>query len=80
MFDNCLSSGGVKDSRMGKVRLHLSTLETERVYTHSYPILVLQPSGVKKMGEIHLALRFTSCSLLEYDSYVFTATIAKNAL
>ncbi|KAK1373627.1 FT-interacting protein 1 [Heracleum sosnowskyi] len=57
-------AGGGKDSRIGKVRIRLSTLETERVYTHSYPILVLDRSGVKKMGEIHLALRFTCYSLL----------------
>ncbi|KAF3448922.1 hypothetical protein FNV43_RR09639 [Rhamnella rubrinervis] len=45
-----------EDSRIGKVRIRLSTLETDRVYTHSYPLLVLQSSGVKKMGEVQLAL------------------------
>ncbi|KAM0005171.1 putative C2 domain, phosphoribosyltransferase, C2 domain superfamily [Helianthus debilis subsp. tardiflorus] len=66
VFDNChLHSGNdAKDSRIGKVRIRLSTLETDRVYTHSYPLLVLHPSGVKKMGEIHLAVRFTCSSLL----------------
>ncbi|PWA43086.1 Armadillo-like helical [Artemisia annua] len=54
---------GVKDSRIGKVRIRLSTLETDRVYTHSYPLIVLHPSGVKKMGEIQLAVRFTCVSL-----------------
>lgn len=29
----------------------------------SYPLLVLQPSGVKKMGELQLAFRFTCLSL-----------------
>ncbi|KAK6151268.1 hypothetical protein DH2020_013903 [Rehmannia glutinosa] len=53
-----------RDSRIGKVRIRLSTLETDRVYTHSYPLLVLHPSGVKKMGEIHLAVRFTCSSLV----------------
>ncbi|PWA46512.1 hypothetical protein CTI12_AA507970 [Artemisia annua] len=69
VFDNCHlhggdKAGGAKDSRIGKVRIRLSTLETDRVYTHSYPLLVLHPSGVKKMGEIHLAVRFTCSSLL----------------
>ncbi|CAN1169746.1 FT-interacting protein 3 [Linum perenne] len=49
------------DSRIGKVRIRLSTLESDRVYTHSYPLLMLHPTGVKKMGEIHLAVRF-SCA------------------
>ncbi|KAJ1377060.1 Phosphoribosyltransferase C-terminal [Sesbania bispinosa] len=57
-------SGGSKDSRIGKVRIRLSTLETDRVYTHSYPLLVLHNSGVKKMGEVQLAVRFTSLSLI----------------
>nr|GEX69003.1 FT-interacting protein 1-like [Tanacetum cinerariifolium] len=61
VFDNCHlhggdKAGGAKDSRIGKVRIRLSTLETDRVYTHSYPLLVLHPSGVKKTGEIHLAV------------------------
>ncbi|XWS59223.1 hypothetical protein CRYUN_Cryun08bG0103300 [Craigia yunnanensis] len=69
VFDNCHLHGGdkagsAKDSRIGKVRIRLSTLETDRVYTHSYPLLVLHPNGVKKMGEIHLAVRFTCSSLL----------------
>ncbi|KAK9057697.1 hypothetical protein SSX86_022533 [Deinandra increscens subsp. villosa] len=69
VFDNCHlqggdDPGGPRDSRIGKVRIRLSTLETDRVYTHSYPLLVLHPSGVKKMGEIHLAVRFTCSSLM----------------
>ncbi|KAG6771336.1 FT-interacting protein 3 [Populus alba] len=69
VFDNCHLHGGDKpggsrDSRIGKVRIRLSTLETDRVYTHSYPLLVLHRNGVKKMGEIHLAVRFTCSSLL----------------
>ncbi|KAJ0715477.1 putative C2 domain, phosphoribosyltransferase, C2 domain superfamily [Helianthus annuus] len=69
VFDNCHLQGedkpsGNRDSRIGKVRIRLSTLETDRVYTHSYPLLVLHPSGVKKMGEIHLAVRFTCSSLM----------------
>lgn len=69
VFDNCHLHGGekaagAKDSRIGKVRIRLSTLETDKVYTHAYPLLVLLPSGVKKMGEVHLAVRFTCSSLL----------------
>lgn len=62
VFDNGQLHGGGKDSRIGKVRIRLSTLETERVYTHSYPLIVLQPSGVKKMGEVQLAVRFSCTS------------------
>ncbi|CAN6440243.1 unnamed protein product [Victoria cruziana] len=68
VFDNCHLQGekasGNRDSKIGKVRIRLSTLETDRVYTHSYPLLVLHSSGVKKMGEVHLAVRFTCSSLL----------------
>ncbi|KAJ8452524.1 hypothetical protein Cgig2_000113 [Carnegiea gigantea] len=63
VFDNCHLHGNsaMRDSRIGKVRVRLSTLEADRVYTHSYPLIVLHPSGVKKMGEVQLAVRF-SCS------------------
>ncbi|XP_058073516.1 FT-interacting protein 1-like [Magnolia sinica] len=72
VFDNChlggnekpASGGPARDSRIGKVRIRLSTLETDRIYTHSYPLLVLHPSGVKKMGELQLAIRFTCLSLV----------------
>ncbi|CAK9314157.1 unnamed protein product [Citrullus colocynthis] len=66
VFDNGYIGGGsgVKDSRIGKVRIRLSTLETDRVYTYSYPLLVLHSSGVKKMGEVQLAVRFTCSSLI----------------
>ncbi|RRT60763.1 hypothetical protein B296_00011580 [Ensete ventricosum] len=72
VFDNChLGSsdrhggGGPapRDSKIGKVRIRLSTLETDRLYRHTYPLIVLQPSGVKKMGELQLAVRFTCLSL-----------------
>uniref|UniRef100_A0A0E0KX88 C2 domain-containing protein n=1 Tax=Oryza punctata TaxID=4537 RepID=A0A0E0KX88_ORYPU len=62
VFDNChLTAGGgdAKDQRIGKVRVRLSTLETERVYTHFYPLMTLTPGGLKKTGELHLAVRFT---------------------
>lgn len=68
VFDNCQlgekGANGSRDSKIGKVRIRLSTLEAGRVYTHSYPLLVLHPSGLKKMGEVHLAIRFTSTSLV----------------
>ncbi|KAL6992069.1 FT-interacting protein 3 [Sarracenia purpurea var. burkii] len=69
VLDNCHlegvdKNGGAKDARIGKVRIRLSALETNRVYTHSYPLIVLNPSGVKKMGEIQLAVRFTYSSFL----------------
>ncbi|CAN6703095.1 unnamed protein product [Malus baccata var. baccata] len=73
VFDNCHLGGGEKqtstagngarDSRIGKVRIRLSTLEAHRMYTRSYPLLVLQPNGVKKMGELQLAVRFTTLSI-----------------
>ncbi|KAK9157735.1 hypothetical protein Scep_004309 [Stephania cephalantha] len=50
-----------KDARIGKLRIRLSTLETNRVYINWYPLTVLQPSGARRMGEIQLAIRF-SCS------------------
>ncbi|CAN8246105.1 unnamed protein product [Cochlearia groenlandica] len=53
------------DSRIGKIRIRLSTLETERIYTHSYPLIVLKPDGVKKMGEIQLAVRFSCTSTID---------------
>nr|GMD70768.1 FT-interacting protein 1 [Ipomoea batatas] len=61
VFDNCHIHGkdDVRDQRIGKVRIRLSTLETDRIYTHFYPLLVLHPSGLKKHGELHLAIRFT---------------------
>ncbi|PKI62433.1 hypothetical protein CRG98_017239 [Punica granatum] len=61
VFDNCHINGkdDARDQRIGKVRIRLSTLEIHRVYTHYYPLLVLQSSGLKKNGELQLALRFT---------------------
>ncbi|KAA8520613.1 hypothetical protein F0562_014869 [Nyssa sinensis] len=57
-------SNGNKDMKIGKVRIRISTLENGRVYTHTYPLLVLHPSGVKKMGELHLAIRFSYTSMV----------------
>lgn len=52
------------DCRIGKVRIRVSTLESNRIYTNSYPLLVLTRTGLKKMGEIELAVRFACPSLL----------------
>ncbi|KAJ4730444.1 C2 calcium/lipid-binding plant phosphoribosyltransferase family protein [Rhynchospora pubera] len=81
VFDNCqlaekslTNSDGHshhKDHIIGKLRIRLSTLEAGRVYTHTYPLLVLHGSGVKKMGELHLAIRFTVTSLVN-SLYVYT--------
>lgn len=53
-----------KAAKIGKERIHLWTLETDRVYTNAYPLLVLHPIAVKKMGELQLAVRFTCLSLV----------------
>ncbi|XP_074263306.1 multiple C2 domain and transmembrane region protein 5-like [Silene latifolia] len=71
VFDNGHFGGTNKDTRIGKVRVRLSTLEAGRVYTHAYPLLVLQPSGVKKMGELHLAVRF-SCTNVTNLMYLYS--------
>ncbi|BFG42821.1 hypothetical protein CerSpe_290950 [Prunus speciosa] len=60
---NLANNPGARDSRIGKVRIRLSTLEFDRVYNHSYPLLMLHTSGVKKMGELHLAIRFTCANM-----------------
>lgn len=52
------------DCRVGKVRIRVSTLESNRVYMSSYPLMVLSRSGLKKMGEIEVAVRFACPSLL----------------
>ncbi|XP_011071607.1 protein QUIRKY isoform X1 [Sesamum indicum] len=52
------------DCRIGKVRVRVSTLDSNKVYMNSYPLMVLSRSGLKKMGEIELAVRFACPSLL----------------
>ncbi|KAF8025520.1 hypothetical protein BT93_F2375 [Corymbia citriodora subsp. variegata] len=61
VFDNCHINGKdeARDQRIGKVRIRLSTLETDRIYIDCHPLLVLHPSGLQKRGELELALRFT---------------------
>lgn len=69
VFDDCHLHGGDavgdgKDPSLEKVRIQLSSLATNKIYTYSYPLLVLQPNGAKKMGELQLAIRFTCSSYL----------------
>ncbi|KAG9444074.1 hypothetical protein H6P81_015414 [Aristolochia fimbriata] len=66
VFDNCqiLGERTRADRPIGKVRVRLSTLETDRVHAQSYPLLLLQPSGLKSTGELHVALRFTCTAWL----------------
>ena len=72
VFHNCQvgDKGGlvtgdpVKDVLLGQVRIRLSTLETGRIYTHAYPLISLHGAGIKKMGELQLAVRFSSTSTL----------------
>ncbi|RAL41175.1 hypothetical protein DM860_017724 [Cuscuta australis] len=52
------------DYKIGKIHLRVSTLEVDKVYTSSYPLLVLSRTGLKKMGEIELAVRFSSPAML----------------
>ncbi|KAF8037277.1 hypothetical protein BT93_B0246 [Corymbia citriodora subsp. variegata] len=59
------------DCRIGKIRIRVSTLESNRVYTNSYPLLVLTRTGLKKMGEIELAIRFACPSLLPDTCIVY---------
>ncbi|KAE9586245.1 putative phosphoribosyltransferase [Lupinus albus] len=51
----------------GKIRFRLSTLGRGKVHAHSYPLITLQPSWLKKMGEIHLAVRFSWSFLSTLD-------------
>ncbi|KAG4958230.1 hypothetical protein JHK82_034944 [Glycine max] len=60
VFDSSLlDMDNDKNTLIGKVRVRISTLHTGRVYKNTYPLLVLSPvSGLKKMGEIEIAIRF----------------------
>lgn len=58
------SNGNKKDVEIGKVQIQIYTLESDRVYTYYYPLVSLCPSGVRKMGELHIAIRFSCKSLV----------------
>ncbi|KAL1219167.1 Multiple C2 domain and transmembrane region protein 8 [Cardamine amara subsp. amara] len=68
VFDNNQINGGNgnnRDGKIGKIRVRISTLESGRIYTNAYPLLVLRPSGLKQMGELHLAIRFSCSSMFQ---------------
>ncbi|CAK8538980.1 unnamed protein product [Lathyrus sativus] len=75
VFDNSqLHDGNIAteamDIRIGRVRISLSEMETGRIYIYSYPLVELQPSGPKKMGELQLAFKFTCTDMLNvYKMY-----------
>ncbi|XP_059641815.1 protein QUIRKY [Cornus florida] len=75
VFDNWRMFADVSedkpDYRIGKVRIRVSTLESNKVYTNSYPLLVLLRTGLKKMGEIEVAVRFACPSLLPETCAVY---------
>ncbi|KAL4607170.1 hypothetical protein ACB092_09G154800 [Castanea dentata] len=65
VFDNGrYISKSEKDVRIGKIRVRLSTLDSNRIYINSYPLTVLLPNGANKMGDIEIAVRFTCPSWL----------------
>lgn len=72
VFDNWRMFADVSedkpDCRMGKVRVRISTLESNKIYTNSYPLMVLSRTGLKKMGEVELAVRVVYSSILP-DSF-----------
>lgn len=65
------------DLRIGKIRVRLSTLDTNRVYMNSYPLVVLLPGGAKKMGEIEIAIRFSCSSWLSLIQAYATPTLPR---
>ncbi|OMO73056.1 C2 calcium-dependent membrane targeting [Corchorus olitorius] len=82
IFDNCHLHGegmlvGPKDPKIGKLRIRLSTLRINKVYTYSYPIIAMQPTGIKKMGELQLSIRFTCPSYQALCKSYFRPLIPK---
>ncbi|CAH8335971.1 unnamed protein product [Eruca vesicaria subsp. sativa] len=59
VYDNhqVLRDDKLNDVPIGKVRIPLSLLQWNRIYTGSYPILVFGKEGLKVSGEIQLAVR-----------------------
>ncbi|XP_050379825.1 FT-interacting protein 3-like [Argentina anserina] len=75
VFENnkYMHKGGERlpDWGIGKVRIRLSELELDKVYTNSHPLVKLEPHGVKKTGELQLSYRFSSPSTFNvYSSYL----------
>lgn len=56
------------DAPIGKVRIPLNRVQYDWIYTCSYPILNLGSSGLKKMGELQLAIRYV-CVAQGYARY-----------
>jgi hypothetical protein len=79
VFDNWRMFAGAgddrQDYRIGKVRVRVSTLESNRAYTASYPLLVLLRLGLKKMGEVQLAVRFSSPAQLPDTWATYTSPL-----
>ncbi|KAJ6826647.1 putative protein QUIRKY [Iris pallida] len=59
VFDESDASKDSTSHPMGKIRIRISTLESNRSLRCSYPLIVLLPSGPKKMGEVEVAVRFS---------------------
>ncbi|OWM78827.1 FT-interacting protein 7 [Punica granatum] len=59
---DCSKDATRPDIRIGKVRVRISTLQTNKVYRNTYPLLTLSNSGMKKMGEVEIAIRFVRLS------------------
>ncbi|XP_010418582.2 PREDICTED: FT-interacting protein 1-like [Camelina sativa] len=53
-----------KDVPIGKVRIPLNRVHYNWIYTCSYPIMNLGSSGLKKMGELQLAIRYVNSAEL----------------
>ncbi|CAL9245490.1 unnamed protein product [Arabidopsis halleri] len=60
IYDNrqIFDKNQANDVPIGKVRIPLNRVQSDWIYTCSYPILKLGSSGLKKMGELQLAIRF----------------------
>ncbi|XP_022156210.1 protein QUIRKY-like [Momordica charantia] len=54
------------DSRIGKVRIRISTLKTGKVYRNFFPLLIFSAAGARKMGEVELAVRFIRTALVTW--------------
>ncbi|KAL1549514.1 Multiple C2 domain and transmembrane region protein 16 [Salvia divinorum] len=53
------SEGSVRpDFCIGKVRIRISTLTTGKVYRNVFPLMLVSQTGLKKMGQTELAVRF----------------------
>lgn len=61
IFDHCSRKASSAHHVVGKVRIHLSCLETGRIYAHAYPLVTLSRSaGIIRTGVLHLAVKISS--------------------